>query len=65
MLAYTGPAGLDICSSLIMPHSQRTFTSFWGSKTAGIMFPNSNQYSTPSQPDILKTFLGALAPCPY
>lgn len=55
--------GYNVCDILVMPDAQRTFSIFWGSKTANV----GGTSTPPNQPTMLSTRYGAnygTAPCP-
>ncbi len=52
--------GLPLCTSLEMPHSQRTWSSFWGTKAARSL----GDLSTPDLPAALHDHEGSPGGCP-
>jgi mono/diheme cytochrome c family protein len=60
--ATVGGCGYNVCTSLVMPDAQRTFSIFWGSKTAN----TGGTGTPPNQPSMLNARYGGsyIGPCP-
>jgi hypothetical protein len=58
-----GGCGYNVCTGLVMPDAQRTFSILWGSKAANV----GGTGTPPNQPSILSAHYpssGWNAPCP-